>query len=117
LFYSTFSYWSVDPGRSPCRLCLELSRDDQLLTPEGATFAAGELIKPGPVNRATGPVVQIMAGLMTMEAMRFLNHTDPPVALAAYQSIELADGMTVERHPWNRHPDCPLCERAGAQPR
>lgn len=117
LFYSTFSYWSVDPGRSPCRLCLELGRDDQLVTPEGSTFAAGQLIKPGPVNRATGPVVQIMAGLMTMEAMRFLNRTDPPVALAAYQSIELADGMTVERHPWNRHPDCPLCERAEARPR
>ena len=32
------------------------------------------------VNRATGPMVQLICGLMSMEVMRYITRTDPPVA-------------------------------------
>jgi molybdopterin/thiamine biosynthesis adenylyltransferase len=108
LAYSTLVYWSVEPGRSPCRLCLELHRDDELAT-DGGTARADPLFDHDPVNRATGPVVQVLAGLTAMEAMRFVRRTESPVALARYHVIELVDGMTWETHPWQRHPECELC--------
>jgi molybdopterin-synthase adenylyltransferase len=114
LSYSTLSYWSVDPGRTPCRLCLERHHDDEALTlPPG--LLEPPLIEPAPVNRGTGPVVQIVSGLMAMEAMRYLTRTDPPVAAATYQVIELADQMETARAPWPRHPACPLCAAADRQ--
>lgn len=102
LAYSTLCYWSVEPGRSPCRRCLHLHRGD-----EGPMRDA--LFERNPVNRATGPVVQLLAGFVTMEAMRYLRRTEPPVAAACYYVVELADGMTTERHAWQHHPDCELC--------
>lgn len=108
LTHSTLSYWSVDPGRTPCRLCLDRHRDDEsrALPP---VLRQPPLIEARPVNRATGPVVQLICGLMSMEAMRYLTRTDPPVAAASYHVIELADGMETSFAPWQRHPDCPLC--------
>ncbi|MCP2329671.1 molybdopterin/thiamine biosynthesis adenylyltransferase [Hamadaea flava] len=108
LAYSTLSYWSVSPGHTPCRLCLELNRAD-----EAAELPAwqrdGVFIDPPRVNRATGPVVQIISGLMAMEAMRYVTRTDAPIAAATYNVIELADGMTTSRSSWARHPRCGLC--------
>jgi molybdopterin/thiamine biosynthesis adenylyltransferase len=111
LSYSTLSYWSVDPGRTPCRLCLECHRNDEALALP-AILRQPPLIEPGPVNRATGPVVQLICGLMAMEIMRYLTRTDPPVAAAAYQVIELADQMETTRAPWQQHPACRLCAAA-----
>jgi molybdopterin-synthase adenylyltransferase len=111
LSYSTLSYWSVDPGRTPCRLCLERHRGDEALELPPILRQA-PLIEPGPVNRATGPVVQLICGLMSMEVMRYVTRTDPPVAAATYQVIELADQMETARAPWQRHPACPLCATA-----
>jgi molybdopterin-synthase adenylyltransferase len=111
LSYSTLSYWSVDPGRTPCRRCLECHRGDEELTLP-AILRQPPLIEPSPVNRATGPVVQLISGLMTMEVMRYLTGTEPPVAAAAYQVIELADQMQTARAPWRRHPACSLCAAA-----
>jgi molybdopterin-synthase adenylyltransferase len=108
LSYSTLSYWSVDPGRTPCRLCLEYHHNDEARTLP-AILRQPPLIEPGRLNRATGPVVQLISGLMSMEVMRYLTRTDPPVAGAAYQVIELADQMRTARAPWLRHPACPLC--------
>jgi molybdopterin/thiamine biosynthesis adenylyltransferase len=115
LSYSTLSYWSVDPGRTPCRLCLQCHRDDEALTLP-AILRQPPLIEPERVNRATGPVVQLISGLMSMEVMRYLTGTDLPVAAAAYQVIELADQMQTARAPWPRHPACPLCTAADPQP-
>jgi molybdopterin-synthase adenylyltransferase len=115
LSYSTLSYWSVDPGRTPCRLCLECHHDDEALTLP-AILRQPPLIEPERVNRATGPVVQLISGLMSMEVMRYLTGTDLPVAAAAYQVIELADQMQTARAPWPRHPACPLCAAADPQP-
>jgi molybdopterin/thiamine biosynthesis adenylyltransferase len=104
LAYSTLSYWSVEPGSSPCRQCLELHRDDE------PGEAQDELLfDPGQVNRATGPVVQLLSGLITMEVMRYLRPTEMPLAQARYHVVELADGMTVSFDPWQRHPDCKYC--------
>jgi molybdopterin/thiamine biosynthesis adenylyltransferase len=108
LQYSTLFYWSVEPGVSPCRMCLELNRED-----EGAAmpeFAEQSVVLPaGRVNRATGPVAQLLAGFVTMEAGRYLTRTDPPVAAGTYHTVELADGMRTTRAPWPRNPRCPLC--------
>ncbi|NUR05639.1 MAG: ThiF family adenylyltransferase [Nocardioidaceae bacterium] len=112
LAYSTLSYWSVWPGRTPCRQCLELNRADEAAELP-AELRDGVFIDPPRVNRATGPVAQILSGLMAMEAMRYVTHTDPPVAAAAYNVIELADGMTTSRSSWSRHPKCLLCDGAG----
>jgi molybdopterin-synthase adenylyltransferase len=112
LAYSTLSYWSVDPGRTPCRQCLECHRHDEGLTLP-PVLPQDSLTEPRRVNRATGPVVQLISGLMSMEAMRYLTRTDPPVAAATYQVIELADQMTTTSSPWLRHPACPLCPTAG----
>jgi molybdopterin/thiamine biosynthesis adenylyltransferase len=113
LSYSTLSYWSVDPGRTPCRLCLECHRRDETLT-LAPILAQPPLIEPRPVNRATGPVVQLISGLMSMEVMRYLTRTDPPVAAATYQVMELADQLETTRAQWQRHPGCRLCAASSA---
>jgi molybdopterin/thiamine biosynthesis adenylyltransferase len=108
LQYSTLFYWSVEPGVSPCRLCLELNRED-----EGGAMPelAGQsvVLPAGRVNRATGPAAQLLAGFVAMEAGRYLTRTDPPVAAGVYHTVELADGMRTGRSPWPRNPRCPLC--------
>jgi molybdopterin/thiamine biosynthesis adenylyltransferase len=114
LSYSTLTYWSVEPGRTPCRLCLELHRDEELATLAPA-LRRDPFLAPSAVNRATGPVAQIACGLVAMETMRYLTQTDPPVAAATYQVIELADGLATSQVGWQRHPGCRLC--AGAHRR
>ncbi|GAA3278773.1 ThiF family adenylyltransferase [Dactylosporangium vinaceum] len=108
LLYSTLFYWSVEPGVSACRMCLELNRAEQ---GERMPELAGQsvVLPMGRVNRATGPVAQLLAGFVTMEAGRYLTRTDPPVAAGVYHTIELADGMRTTRDPWPRNPRCPLC--------
>lgn len=113
LRYSTLFYWSVQPGVSPCRQCLALHRADQAQAmPERANPAV--LLTAGRVNRATGPIAQLLAGFVALEAARYLTRTDPPVAAAVYHTIDVADRMQTTRAPWNRHPDCPLCTRVSA---
>jgi molybdopterin/thiamine biosynthesis adenylyltransferase len=108
LRYSTLFYYSVEPGVSPCRRCLELRRADQAR--EMPERGNPDLLNPaGQVNRATGPIAQLLAGFVTLEAVRYVTRTDPPVAAATYHTIDLADGMRAERAPWARHADCPLC--------
>jgi hypothetical protein len=113
LQYSTMFYWSVEPGVSPCRLCLALNRGDE---EEGMPELAGRsvVLAAGRVNRATGPIAQLLAGFVTLEAGRFLTRTDPPVAAGVYHTVELADGMTATRSPWPHNPRCPLCTRTRA---
>lgn len=112
---STLTYWSVAPGVSPCRLCLELHQRDRLQTAEPAL--RGEAILPVPkVNRATGPVAQLSSALLAMEAMRYVTRTEPPVAAAVCHVVELADGMSTARDRWDYHPDCHFCSSPdGAQ--
>jgi molybdopterin/thiamine biosynthesis adenylyltransferase len=108
LQYSTIFYWSVEPGISPCRMCLELNREDEgesmpELTDQSVVLPAGR------VNRATGPIAQLLAGFVALEAGRYLTRTDPAVAAAVYHTIEVADGMRTARIAWTRNSRCPLC--------
>jgi molybdopterin/thiamine biosynthesis adenylyltransferase len=113
LQYSTMFYWSVEPGVSACRLCLELDREDEGETMPELTDRS-VVLPAGRVNRATGPIAQLLAGFVTMEAGRYLTRTDPPVAAGIYHTVELADGMRATRAAWARHPRCPLCAGAVA---
>lgn len=108
LNYSTLSYWSVEPGRSPCWQCLALHRSAEAAAlPE--VLRQDPFVAPPSVNRATGPMAQLMCGLMAMEVMRYLTRSDPPVAAATYQVIEVADRLAMTSSAWLRHPDCPMC--------
>jgi molybdopterin-synthase adenylyltransferase len=115
LSYSTLSYWSVEPGRTPCRQCLELHRIDELSTLPAA-LRADPVIEPARINRASGPVIQLVSGLVSMEVLRYLAGTEPPVAAATYQVIELADGMATSTAPWRRHQDCLFCPVMASAP-
>jgi molybdopterin/thiamine biosynthesis adenylyltransferase len=106
---STLSYWSVDPGRSACRECLELHRRAESL---GPALEADPILGGQSVNRATGPIAQLAAGFMTMEAMRYLTGSEAPVAAAEYHVLELADGMITSRARWTAHPQCAACRTA-----
>ncbi len=106
---STLAYWSVDPGRSACRECLERHRRDEVLDP---ALDADPIIGGGSVNRATGPIAQLASGFLAMEAMRYLTGSEPPVAAAEYHVLELADGMATSRARWTKHPDCGSCRIA-----
>ena len=110
LFHSTLAYWSVQPGSSPCRRCLDLhQRDEERTRP--AARPGDRISEAEQVNRATGPVVQLAAGLLGLEAMRYLLRIEPPVAAATYQVVELADGMHTSRSAWTQHEECELCPR------
>ena len=107
---STLYYWSVEPGVSPCRLCLELHRQDQLQSTE-SLLADPPLLSAGRVNRGTGPVVQMLSGLMALETLRYLSRHDEPVARAEYHWIALAEQMAVGTDAWTVHPGCRHCAR------
>jgi molybdopterin/thiamine biosynthesis adenylyltransferase len=106
---STLAYWSVDPGRSACRECLERHRDAEVVDPalDGDPIFGG-----GRVNRATGPIAQLASGFLAMEAMRYLTGSEAPVAAGQYHVLELADGMTTSRARWAPHPECRSCRIA-----
>ena len=108
LNYSTLSYWSVEPGCSPCWQCLALHRSAEAATlPD--VIRQDPFVAPPSVNRATGPMAQLMCGLMSMEVMRYLTRSDPPIAAATYRVIEIADHLAMTSAAWERHPECPMC--------
>ena len=107
---STLYYWSVEPGVSPCRLCLELHRQDQLQSSE-SLLAGPPLLSAGRVNRGTGPVVQMLSGLMALETLRYISRHDEPVARARYRWIALAEEMAAGTDAWTFHPACRHCAR------
>ncbi|MFE4835874.1 HesA/MoeB/ThiF family protein [Arthrobacter sp. NPDC056691] len=108
---STLFYWSVDPGGSACRMCLELHRQANL---EGRDHPLQSrlVFQPDLVNRGTGPVAQILSGLMSLEALRYISQYELPVAAATYHWISLAESMSVHSERWTNHPACPYCPRA-----
>ncbi|MEU4773940.1 ThiF family adenylyltransferase [Micromonospora sp. NPDC023644] len=108
---SSLFYWSVEPGRTPCRLCLELHRDDDLRGRD-EWVRSGLLLEADPVNRGTGPVAQLLSGFIALEAQRYLARTEEPAAAATYRSIDIGDRMRADATGWERHPDCTLCDKA-----
>jgi molybdopterin/thiamine biosynthesis adenylyltransferase len=109
---STLFYWSVDPGGSPCRMCLDLHRQANL-EGQDQPLQSPLVFEPDLVNRGTGPVAQILSGLMSLEALRYMSHYEHPVAAATYQWISLDESMTMHSERWTNHPACTYCARAG----
>lgn len=111
------SYWSVDPGRTACRGCSELTAET------GAAADAEQLARmtklaqeSTPVNIGTGPVVSLLGGLVAVEAMRYLTGFTPAVAAGRLRLMDLSTGdQTVTE--WTPHPACPRCQAAKARAR
>ena len=75
LAYLQGVYWSVDPGRSACRQCLETRRTREIETHESAQRTWPEILRRERVNRAIGPVAGMLGSLVAMEAHAL---SDPP---------------------------------------
>ena len=112
LSYTQGLYWSVDPGRSACRQCLETHRgtfaediDLPLLTWE-------RVLRTERVNRGIGPVAQLLGAVVAMEALRYLTGIVPPVAAGAYQLIDFAGSCSTSVEPWPQDPNCDVCATA-----
>jgi molybdopterin/thiamine biosynthesis adenylyltransferase len=115
LAYTQGLYWSVDPGRSACRECLERHR---LQLAEGVDREAVDwprVIRQDRVNRAIGPVASVLGGLVAMEALRYLTGFVAPVSAGRYQLIDFATDCSVRTDAWAADPDCPVCATAPAR--
>jgi molybdopterin/thiamine biosynthesis adenylyltransferase len=112
LAYMQGLYWSVDPGRSACRECLELHRarlgegiDLPLLTWE-------RVLDSGRVNRGIGPVAQLLGSLVAMEALRYLTGIVEPVSAGTYQLVDFSGDCSISTDRWPRDPACSICATA-----
>ena len=105
-------YWSVDPGRSACRECLELYRvrlgkdvDLPLITWE-------RVLRSERVNRGIGPVAQLLGSLVAMEALRYLTRIVEPVSAGTYQLVDFSGDCSISTDPWPKDPACTVCAKA-----
>jgi molybdopterin/thiamine biosynthesis adenylyltransferase len=112
LAYMQGLYWSVNPGLSACRHCLELFRaglgediDLPLLTWE-------RVLRSERVNRAIGPVAQMLGSLVAMEALRYLAGIAPPVSAGMYRLVDFSGDASTSVDAWPRDPSCPVCATA-----
>jgi molybdopterin/thiamine biosynthesis adenylyltransferase len=112
LAYTQGLYWSVDPGRSPCRECLERHRSRLADGIDRDAVNWPRVIFADRVNRAIGPVASVLGGLVAMEALRYLTGLVPPVSAGRYQLIDFATDCSVRTDSWSADPDCPVCATA-----
>lgn len=107
-------YWSVDPGRSSCRECLELRRQREVEGSDEPHVVTWPLIlrQDERVNRATGPIAGMLAALVALEAQRYLTRFVEPVSAGNYQLINFTGAAEITTDPWPRDPDCPVCATA-----
>jgi molybdopterin-synthase adenylyltransferase len=112
LAYMQGLYWSVDPGRSACRQCLELHRarlgqdvDLPLMTWE-------RVLQSERVNRGIGPVAQLLGSLVAMEALRYLTGIVAPVSAGTYQLVDFSGDCSISADSWPRDPACTVCAAA-----
>jgi len=107
------SYFSVDPGRSPCFECNRLV----MLGEQGEPGAAGAkwrlFQRLSLVNRGVGPIAGQIGALIAMEALRYLTEFAEPVAAGVIHSFDLSEGGAETVTPWVKHADCPVCPIAG----
>jgi molybdopterin-synthase adenylyltransferase len=103
-------YWSVLPGVSGCMRCWEPDR-------EPMDDAAGPAVGAGlvEVNRALGPIASLAAGLVGVEALRYLTGFASPVSAGRLWLLDLVTGACRIEEEWDRRTGCPVC--AGATPR
>jgi molybdopterin-synthase adenylyltransferase len=113
LAYLQGLYWSVDPGVSACRQCLEAYRAAEPERDERARVVSWPLLlRQDSTNRATGPVAAILAGLVSMEALRYLTGFVPPVSAATYHLVNFTGACEISTDAWPADPDCAVCATA-----
>ena len=117
LSYTQGLYWSVDPGRSPCLLCLETYRRARARNEDAVVVEWPTVLRAEQPNRAIGPVAQMLGALVAMEALRYLTGIVPPVSAGTYQLVNFAADCSIISDPWPQDPDCPLCAAARAHSR
>jgi molybdopterin/thiamine biosynthesis adenylyltransferase len=112
LAYLQGLYWSVDPGRSACRQCLELHRAGLARTVDSRLVTWERVLHSERVNRGIGPVAQLLGSLVAMEGLRYLTGIAPPVSAGVYQLVDFSGDCSISADPWPRDPDCPVCASA-----
>jgi molybdopterin/thiamine biosynthesis adenylyltransferase len=112
LAYTRGLYWSVDPGRSACRECLERHRARLADGVDREVVSLPRVIQADRVNRAIGPVAGLMGALLAMEVLRHLTGLGPLVAAGRYQLVDFAGDCAISSDPWPLDPDCPVCAMA-----
>ncbi len=115
LAYTQGLYWSVDPGRSACRECLERHRERLSTGIDREVVTRPRVLEQDRVNRAIGPVTSVLGGLVSLEAMRFLTGLSAPVSLGRYQLVDFAGDGRTTTDAWPADPDCPVCATAPAR--
>jgi molybdopterin/thiamine biosynthesis adenylyltransferase len=109
LAYTQGLYWSVDPGRSACRLCLETYRASLRQGVDAVLDSWPMVLRADLTNRATGPIAQMLGALVSMEVLRYLTGLVPPVSAGAYQLVDFASDCAISTDRWPRDPHCPVC--------
>ena len=112
LAYIQGLYWSVDPGRSACRQCLEAHRAQLAEGSDAEVASARTLIQPPPINRGIGPVAQILGGYTALEAIRYLTGIAEPISAGTYRLVEFDGQCATSSDSWPRDPACPVCASA-----
>jgi molybdopterin-synthase adenylyltransferase len=113
LTYLRGFYWSVDPGRSACKQCLETFRARQVDRDGAAAVSTWpKVLEPDRVNRANGPIAGVLAGLVGMEALRYLTGFVSPVSAGAYQLVDFTSACETSAEAWPRDPGCRVCATA-----
>lgn len=98
----------VVPGETACFTCYRLRRaaasgyGEELLVLDRAAVAAA----------SSATVERLAAELAVLHALRWLGTRDARLP-GTLQSVELADGVVVERHTVLRVPRCPACSGLG----
>ncbi|ASR56048.1 ThiF family adenylyltransferase [Cellulomonas sp. PSBB021] len=115
LAYTQGLYWSVDPGVSACRECLERHRARLADGIDREVVERPRVLEQDRVNRAIGPVTSVLGGLVSLEAMRFLTGLTAPVSLGRYQLVDFAGDGGTTSDAWPADPDCPVCATAPAR--
>ncbi|AEE44494.1 HesA/MoeB/ThiF family protein [Cellulomonas fimi] len=119
LAYTQGLYWSVDPGVGACRECLERHRERLATGVDRQAVEWPRVLQQVRVNRAIGPVAQVLGGLVALEALRFLTRDLPgmpqPVASGRYRLVDLAGDCSTSTDAWPADPGCPVCAAAPAR--
>lgn len=119
LAYTQGLYWAVDPGVSACRECLERHRERLADGIDREAVQWPRVLQQQRVNRAIGPVAQVLGGFVALEALRFLTADLPgmprPVSAGRYQLVDLAGDCSTRADPWPADPACPVCATAPAR--
>lgn len=112
LAYTQGLYWSVDPGQSACRQCLEAHRAALVQDIDLPLLTWERVLRTERVNRGIGPVAQLLGAVVAMEALRYLTRIVPPVAAGTYQLVDFAGSCSTSVDPWPQDPDCEVCASA-----